>query len=103
MKRYVRNAKAPLSSADEIARCFERYVRPAIGARPLHAVRRSEIADMPDRIDDAAGPVMADRVLAHLRKCFNWRAARDDDFNSPIVKGMARTKPKELARDRKLG
>jgi integrase len=45
---------------------------------------------------------MADHVLAALRKLMNWHAARDDDFVSPIVKGMARTKPKERARDRVL-
>ncbi len=41
---------------------------------------------------------MADRVLAHTRKAFGWYAARDDRFNSPIVKGMARVKPSERAR-----
>lgn len=45
---------------------------------------------------------MADRVLAHVRKAFNWQAARDDEFKSPIVRGMARTKPKERARKRTL-
>ena len=38
---------------------------------------------------------MADRTLAYVRKAFNWYATRDDDFHPPIVKGMARTKPKE--------
>jgi integrase len=37
-----------------------------------------------------------------VRKAFNWQATRDDDFKSPIVKGMARTKPKERARTRVL-
>jgi integrase len=45
---------------------------------------------------------MADRVLAHVRKAFNWQAARDDQFNPPIVRGMARTKPAERARKRIL-
>lgn len=48
------------------------------------------------------GPVAADHVLACIRKMFNWHAARDDDFVSPIVKGTARTKPKERARTRVL-
>jgi integrase len=37
-----------------------------------------------------------------VRKAFNWQAARDDEFKSPIVKGMARTKPLERARTRVL-
>jgi integrase len=46
--------------------------------------------------------VQADRVLAAVRKLFNWYAARDDEFRSPIVRGMARTKPRERARQRIL-
>jgi integrase len=32
----------------------------------------------------------------------NWHASRSDEFRSPIVRGMARTKPKERARERTL-
>ena len=53
---------------------------------------------MLDRIEDESGAVLADRTLAYLRKAFNWYAARDDRFVPPIVKGMARTKPRERAR-----
>ncbi len=45
---------------------------------------------------------MADKTLEIIRKIMNWHASRTDDFNSPIVRGMARTKPKELARTRIL-
>ena len=48
------------------------------------------------------GPVAADRTLAYLRKAFNWYATRDDQFSVPIVRGMARVKPKERARTRVL-
>ena len=101
LKRYVRG-DAKLRSADEIERTFDVYVRPAIGARPLYELRRSEVAEMLDKIADDHGPVMADRTLAHVRKAFRWRAARDDDFTPPIVPGMTRTKPSERARDRIL-
>jgi integrase len=57
---------------------------------------------MLDEIADERGPVMADRALAYVRKAFNWWATRDDTFNTPIVKGMAQTKPKERARRRTL-
>jgi integrase len=36
------------------------------------------------------------------RKAFNWQQARDENFISPIVKGMARTSTKERARSRTL-
>ena len=57
---------------------------------------------MLDAIEDNHGPVMADRVLAHARKGFNWWQVQDEDFKSPIIRGMARTKPKERSRERTL-
>ena len=45
---------------------------------------------------------MADRTLATLRRLMNWHASRDDDFKSPVVRGMGRVKPKETARSRIL-
>jgi integrase len=57
---------------------------------------------MLDKVADERGLVMADKTLAWLRKAFNWYASKDDKFNSPIVKGMARTRPKERARTRVL-
>ena len=43
-------------------------------------------------------------ACGYLRRAFNWYAVNggDDDFVSPIVPGMARTKPRERARDRIL-
>jgi len=100
MSRYVR--RRGLRSADEIERVFARYVRPRIGAVSIYSLRRSQVVKMLDEIEDEHGPVMADRTLAHVRKAFAWQAARDDEFNSPIVRGMARTKPKERERTRIL-
>jgi integrase len=97
-----RHVKKNLRSAREVERCFNVYVRPRIGNKSIYELRRSDIIAMLDRIADENGEVMADRVLAHTRKAFNWQAARDDTFNPPIAKGMARTKPKERARDRIL-
>jgi integrase len=45
---------------------------------------------------------MADRVLAILRAIMNWYATKDEDYVSPIVRGMARSKPKQRARKRTL-
>lgn len=102
VKRHVRNKDAPLRSADQIEDAFERLVKPVIGKVSIYELKRSKIVALLDNIEDENGPVMADRVLAYVRKCFNWYAARDDRFNSPIVRGLARTKPKERARRRVL-
>jgi hypothetical protein len=45
---------------------------------------------------------MADRLRSYLSSIFSWHAARDDDFASPFVRRMARTKPRERARDHTL-
>ncbi|WP_298870935.1 site-specific integrase [uncultured Bradyrhizobium sp.] len=79
-----------------------RLVYPDLGGRPIGDIRRSDIVRLLDKIEDESGPVMADQTLAFLRRVFNWHASRDDDFRSPIVRGMARTKPRERARARIL-
>jgi integrase len=101
VQRYVEK-EGELRSGDTIKRTFERLVKPTIGHLGVYDLRRSHVVKMLDAIADENGPVMADRTLALVRKAFNWRAARDDDFHPPIAKGMARTKPKERARSRIL-
>lgn len=92
---------------------LDRLVYPTIGDRPMSEIKRSEIIGLLDKIEEGTlkgadgkrikgGPVMADRTLAVVRKIFHWHALRDDDFKSPIVKGMARTSSKERARERTL-
>src|SRR5262245_35845369 len=102
--RYVRNPKQPLRerTAAEYESAFNRLVKPRIGKLGIYEVRRSHVIKMLDEIEDANGPVAADRTLAYIRKAFNWYATRDDQFNVPVVRGMARVKPKERARTRVL-
>lgn len=99
---FVKRHASKLRSEYQITSALDRYVRPWIGESSIYELKRRQIVEMLDAVEDKAGPVMADRVLAHIRKAFNWQAARDDDFLSPIVRGMARTKPKERARQRVL-
>jgi integrase len=98
--RHVRTLRK--RSADEYVSAFNRLVKPRIGKLGVYEVRRSHVIKMLDEIEDENGPVMADRTLAYVRKAFNWCATRDDQFNVPIVRGMARVKPKERARTRVL-
>jgi integrase len=97
----ARYARPNLRSADQIARSFA-DVRSRLGSRSIYDVTRRDIVELLDVIEDRGAPVMADRTLAHLRKAFRWWASRDENFSPPLVPGMARTKPKERARDRVL-
>ena len=101
LERYV-DKEAKLRTAYPIRRAFDQLVRPSIGKIGIYEIRRSDVARMLDKVADERGLVMADKTLAWLRKAFNWYASKDDKFNSPIVKGMARTRPKERARIRVL-
>lgn len=103
-EEYLRREekKGELRSLGERRRIFERYLYPKLGSRQIGDIKRSDITRLLDKIENDNGPVMADHVLAMLRKLMNWHASRDDDFRPPIVRGMARTRPSERARERTL-
>ena len=93
-----------LRSRRERNRILKKYIYPKLGSRQIDDIRRKDVVELLDRIEDESGPVMADHVLAILRKVLNWHAARSDEFRSPLVKGMTRAAPaKERARTRILG
>lgn len=96
-----RDGKGLRTVAQRVA-TLERLVYPTLGSRQIADIRRKDIVRLLDRIEDECGPVMADRTLATIQRLMNWHASRDDDFRSPIVRGMARTKPSERARKRIL-
>jgi integrase len=99
---YLSREAKRLRSIDQIRATLERLVYPKFGSRQIESIRRAEIARLLDKIDDERGPVMADHTLAVLRRLMNWHAGRSDDFRSPIVRGMARTSPRERTRERTL-
>lgn len=101
-EEHLRREEKRLRSIGERRRIFERYVYPKLGARQIDSIKRSEIVGLLDQIEDKSGPSMADHVLAVLRRLMSWHASRSDEFRSPITRGMARTKPKERARERVL-
>src|SRR5262249_27018069 len=101
-EEYLRREGKRLRSLDWRKGVLDRHVYPTLGHRPIAEIQRSEIVRLLDKIEDRSGATMADRTLAVVRKIMNWQASRSYDFRSPIVKGMARTKPSELARERGL-
>ncbi|MEO5772560.1 MAG: tyrosine-type recombinase/integrase [Sphingomicrobium sp.] len=117
LKRHVKkegrkdargNPIPPLRSASEIERIFDRYILADLeGAerwrnRPIASITRREVTALLDTIEDRHGAAQADAVLAQLSSMFNWHAARDGDFISPIVRGMKRSRPSERKRKRVL-
>jgi integrase len=81
---------------------LQNSVWPLWGGRDFTSIKRSDVARLLDTVVDESGPVAADKVLVIVGSIFNWYATRHDDYNTPIVRGMRRTKPKDRARERIL-
>jgi integrase len=88
---FAREGKNQRSAAHRRA-TFERLILPKLGQRPIHEIRRSEIIRLLDFIEDDRGASMASEALKLLRRLFSWHATRDDEFRTPIVKGMSRNR-----------
>jgi integrase len=100
LKRHV-DAKG-LRSRGTIKHYIDNYILKAWSGREFTSIRRGDVAKLLDTIEDKAGPVAADYVLAIVRGICNWYAARHDDYASPIVRGMRRSNPKERQGERTL-
>jgi integrase len=94
--------KNGLRSADELRRLMKRYINDAWPGRAFVSIRRKDINDLLDRIEDDHGLRQADYVFSTIRQICNWYAVRDDEYTSPIVPGMRRRKAKEHERKRIL-
>jgi integrase len=77
-------------------------ILPTLGSKPIAWLKKSDVIRLLEQLEDDYGPVSADRALALIRRILNWWSARSDDFRSPLVRGMARTKPSEHRRARVL-
>jgi hypothetical protein len=81
-EEYLRRESKNLRSHATRRATLERWVFPKLGARQIGDIKRSEISRLLDHVEDNAGPVQADMVLAFLRRVFSWHASRTDDFSS---------------------
>jgi integrase len=100
IKRHVEANK--LRSRNEIKRLLDRHVLPVWGEREFLSIRRSDVAALLDQIEDDISPRQADAVLTVVRALMGWFASRSDTYNVPIVRGMRRQSPHQMARARVL-
>jgi integrase len=89
-EEYLEREGGKLRTVEDRRATFERLIYPVLGKHQIGEIKRSEIVRLLDKIEDERGSRMASLALAYLRKVMNWHATRDDDFLSPIVRGMAR-------------
>jgi len=113
LEREGKKKEGRLRSLEYQRAILERLVYPALGGMPIAKIKRSVIIELLDRIEDGklidnkgrrivGGPAMAQATLAVIRKVFGWYAVRDEDFRTPLVRGMSRITPKDRARSRIL-
>jgi integrase len=99
---YMKREAGKLRSSAQRESILRRLIYPAIGELPIGEIKRSEIVAMLDKIEDHSGPRAADTALALLRRVFHWHELREDEFRSPIIRGMARQNAKDHRRSRIL-
>jgi integrase len=100
LKRYVRQKK--LRTEGAIERLINKHILPDWKDLPFAEIKRKDVTALIDGVEDSSGLRQADMVLAIIRKMSNWYATRNDDYVSPVVKGMTRSTPSEHERERSL-
>jgi integrase len=99
---FMEREGSKLRSARNLDRMLRWQAFPAIGHIPVAQLRKSQIIELLDEIEDERGPVAADRLLAIIRRVLNWYAEREDDYRPPLLRLKPRKAPSEQARDRVL-
>jgi integrase len=88
-----------LRSISEIDRSLKRMSHSWTG-REFTSIGRGDVSKLLDKIESENGARQATYCLQVFSALANWYAARDDNYRSPIVKGMRRGQP--VKRDRIL-
>jgi integrase len=90
-------------SGAEVRRILDKDVLPVWGARRIDTITKRDVIELLDTITDRGSPIMANRVLAHVRAMFNWAVARDVLAVSPCAgvkpPGQARSRDRVLSDD----
>jgi len=100
LRRHVK--ARGLRSAAEIERIIRKYILPTWADRPFAELRRSDVAELLDHLEDKHGAFVADTALNVLRSMGNWFASRNDNFQLPFVRGMRRVASQARKRSRVL-
>ncbi len=92
--RFLSEHAATIKTGDETRRIFERYVLPEWGQRQTEDIKKSDVAELLNRIAEGkiktkiGTPVIARATRIQLGVFFNWYVENysSDDFRSPVVK-----------------
>ena len=96
MERHVSQTRGTY----ETGRIYKHDLLPAFKGKLLSDIARRDVISLLDDIVDRGAPIMANRVLAVLRKFFSWAVSRDLTKNNPC-EGL-KPPSKQTSRDRIL-
>jgi integrase len=98
-RRFIeRHAKPHTKSWRLTERIIARELLPRWNGRPLASITKRDVLSVIDAILDRNSPIMANRVLAVVRRLFNWCTERDLVEYSPVSR--LRAPSREVKRDR---
>jgi integrase len=100
LKRHV--DQRGLLSRYEIRRLLTKHVLPPWSGRDFESIKRGDVTELLNRVEDNSGQRTADSVLSVISRIFKEYTLSHEGYSSPIVTGMRRYRPKEHARSRIL-
>jgi integrase len=100
-EKWLHHHARHLRTRAQFERMLNSYVYPQWATRKFFEIRRGDVNALLDRLEDKHGLSQCDCVLSVLRSIMNWFATRDENYVSPIVKGMNRDKRSLAERSRK--
>jgi integrase len=83
---FIERDQKPRNRSWRAVQSLLRYDLSVWDRRPLNSITRSDVHRVLDHVLDRGKPVMANQLLAHTKRMFNWCAERDLIETSPAAK-----------------
>lgn len=100
VEEWIERDQQKNKTRQQVRNAIELHVRAALTGRKIDSISKSDINKIIDKISDSGAGVQANRVLAFLRRFFNWCIERDLLKSNPTL-GIPKP-TREFGRDRVL-
>lgn len=98
---YLALEGGDLRSLPKRTRDLNRWIA-QFGDRPMADIRRGDVVNFLDRLEASNGVNAAESALVAFRRLANWYSLRNEDYTSPVVRGMGRVDHMAQRRTRTL-
>ena len=100
LREWLERDQGGNRSHQTVKNALQNHALPRLRGKRIDAVRKADIIRILDTLIDAGTPIQANRVLAYLKRLFNWCLERDLVPSNPAV--GVRPPSRERAADRVL-